>query len=295
MQYQIDALAEYADDPLLFARWMNQEGFISLDDRRCKKCHSPLRLGYFTGCTDKVRMRCTKRSCNRHYSVREGSFFAYSNLPMLKQMKLIILFVNGLSVVTAASTAGVDPGTASIYLQKCREAYSWQISLEPIQYTANSEYEADEFQLQYVHDDEDRLYNIVWVAGSLERDTGKCMLYRVAGRSEKELIPPLVAAIPPGSFIYTDNLPTYHRLSSVEGPYDHRFVNHSQGEYVRDEDIGEDEPLHVHENTMESLNKYMRGKLKFYARHTFSMIDLMCKEVMYRRSGRDLFRPFKLT
>lgn len=295
MRYQLDTLAEYDGDPILFAQWMNQEGFISLDNRHCRECHSPLRLGIYAGCTDGVRMRCSKRRCNRHYSVREGSFFAYSNLSMFKQMKLIILFVNGLSVVSAASTAQVDPSTASIYLQKCREAYAKQIATEPIRYTANSEYEADELQMQYVYDDEGRLYNTIYVAGSLERDTGKCMLYRIAGRSVEELIPPLVAAIPPGSFIYTDDLPTYHRLSTVEGPYYHRSVNHSEGEYARDEDIGEDEPIHVHENTMESLFKYIRGKLKFYARHTFSMIDLMCKEVMYRKSGRDLFRPFKLT
>jgi transposase-like protein len=55
--------------------------------------------------------------------------------------------------------------------------------------------------------------------------------------------------ISPGTLIYTDEYSIYARLS--QWGYDHKTVNHGQGEYARDEDgdgFGE-----IHVNTMEGL------------------------------------------
>lgn len=43
------------------------------------------------------------------------------------------------------------------------------------------------------------------------------------------------------------------------------------------------------------LNPNMRDKLRFHTRKIFMVVDLTCKEVMLRRSVRDLFRPYKLS
>jgi hypothetical protein len=43
-EYTMDQLVNFDDDPLLFARWLGDEGFLKLKDQECKYCHGELRL-----------------------------------------------------------------------------------------------------------------------------------------------------------------------------------------------------------------------------------------------------------
>jgi transposase-like protein len=60
-----------------------------------------------------------------------------------------------------------------------------------------------------------------------------------------------------GSTVYTDKYNIYNWLSSS---YVHNTVNHSQGEYARDEDGGGKHEVHV--NTMESFWSLLRPWLR---------------------------------
>jgi len=89
------------------------------------------------------------------------------------------------------------------------------------------------------------------------------MLPNVQQNTIKPVITGLVAA---GSLVYTDEYIIYNRLP--EWGYEHKTVNHSAGEYARDED-GESFPRfigdgfhEVHVNTMEGFWSLLRSWLR---------------------------------
>ena len=64
--------------------------------------------------------------------------------------------------------------------------------------------------------------------------------------------------IQPGTLIYTDEYTIYSRLP--DWGYEHKTVNHSEGEYARDED---DDGFHeVHINTLEGFWSLLRSWLR---------------------------------
>ncbi len=70
--------------------------------------------------------------------------------------------------------------------------------------------------------------------------------------------PVLMQTIQPGSLLYTDEYDIYTRLE--EWGYQHKSVNHSAGEYARDEDG--DGFYEVHVNTLEGFWSLLRSWLR---------------------------------
>jgi len=68
----------------------------------------------------------------------------------------------------------------------------------------------------------------------------------------------MTKVIKPGSMIYTDEYDIYSRLE--EWGYQHKSVNHSAGEYARDEDGDGFHEVHV--NTMEGFWSLLRSWLR---------------------------------
>jgi transposase-like protein len=64
--------------------------------------------------------------------------------------------------------------------------------------------------------------------------------------------------VPPGTLIYTDEYTIYARLT--EWGYDHKTVNHADGEYARDEDGDGFHEVHV--NTLEGFWSLLRSWLR---------------------------------
>ena len=64
--------------------------------------------------------------------------------------------------------------------------------------------------------------------------------------------------VAPGSLIYSDEYTIYNQLKNWG--YEHKSVNHSQGEYARDEDG--DGHGEVHVNTMEGCWSLLRSWLR---------------------------------
>ena len=49
MEYLLEDLSQFEDDPISFMEWLNSEGFIDIEDKKCKKCGSELQIrGIFT-------------------------------------------------------------------------------------------------------------------------------------------------------------------------------------------------------------------------------------------------------
>ena len=70
--------------------------------------------------------------------------------------------------------------------------------------------------------------------------------------------PIIECRIEKGSLIYTDEYDIYNRLPQLS--YEHKTVNHSKGEYARDEDG--DEFYEVHVNTIEGFWSLLRSWLR---------------------------------
>lgn len=70
--------------------------------------------------------------------------------------------------------------------------------------------------------------------------------------------PVIVETVKPGSLLYTDDYDIYSRLP--EWGYEHKTVNHSQGEYARDEDGDGFHEVHI--NTLEGFWSLLRSWLR---------------------------------
>ena len=270
--------------------WMRRERFL-WDRQNCPNCYEIMRLErskHFA--KDKFCWRCPRHNCRTRRSVREGSFFANSNLSLRKQLLIAINFATESSASSTAQRLRIDRKSVQKIYGRIRRLYEADLARTPISFNDGYEYEVDELFFHHV-----RLPNGAhdtrWVAGILERQTGKVMYYKVEDRSAYSLLPPIVIAVPRGSFVYTDEWHSYNNLHLVG--FHHHHVNHSADEYQRWDQVG---PiwLDVHINTLEGYNRVCRAKFRNKQRISVERLDLYLSEVVYRKSGRSLFSPIKV-
>lgn len=95
------------------------------------------------------------------------------------------------------------------------------------------------------------------VFGMIQR-TGEVVINLCENVQQKTIQPLIETTVELGSLIYTDEYCIYHRLT--EWGYKHKSVNHSAGEYARDEDGDGFHEVHV--NTMEGFWSLLRSWLR---------------------------------
>ena len=95
------------------------------------------------------------------------------------------------------------------------------------------------------------------IFGMIQR-SGEVVLKMLANVKQATIAPVIQKMVSPGTLIYTDEYSIYHRLT--EWGYNHKTVNHGQGEYARDED--KDGFYEVHVNTMEGFWSLLRSWLR---------------------------------
>lgn len=95
------------------------------------------------------------------------------------------------------------------------------------------------------------------VLGLIQRD-GEVVIRMLPNVQQTTIKPVITSIIAPGSLIYTDEYNIYNRLP--EWGYKHKTVNHSAGEYARDEDGDGFHEVHV--NTIEGFWSLLRSWLR---------------------------------
>jgi transposase len=95
------------------------------------------------------------------------------------------------------------------------------------------------------------------VLGLLQRD-GEVVIRMLPNVQQRTIQPVITNSVAPGSQFYTDEHDIYDRLS--EWGYQHKKVNHSAGEYARDEDGDGFHEIHV--NTLEGFWSLLRSWLR---------------------------------
>ena len=95
------------------------------------------------------------------------------------------------------------------------------------------------------------------VLGLIQRN-GEVFIQMMPNVQQVTIKPVITKEVKPGSLIYTDEYNIYARLP--EWGYEHQTVNHSLGEYARDEDGDGFHEIHV--NTMEGFWSLLRSWLR---------------------------------
>ncbi len=278
----------HSQDPLDLAQYLIDEEFLH-NFEYCSRCQSNLHLERFARSGDGVVWRCTNNMCRWFGSIRRGSFFAHSNLSLLKQFRLIIAFVADSLVSSIARMYGIARSSVTEYFIECRRMYEADLIADPISFTQAGEFEVDELQLKRI-EVAPTVYADVWVQSILERRNGRLYLHRIQDRSRPQMVPPIQNLVPADSVVFTDEHRSYGNLRTLG--YYHATVNHSAGEYQRWGNVA-GLRRNIHINTCEAINSLIRRRLAYKTRRTTGYIDLFLSELMYRRSGRSLFDPFK--
>ena len=180
------------------------------------------------------------RDCQSYFSVRTGTAIEKSRLPLRKWVFATYLFVTSLKGVSSMKLhrdLKVTQKTAWFMLHRLREAWD-ESGVEPMA----GPVEADETymggQRKNMHKDKQAEFKKsrgpvgkVPVAGIKDRATGTVKAQVVPDNSATTLKGFVTAHTAEGSTVYTDDAAAYRGLPKRQ----HESVNHSAGEYVRDE------------------------------------------------------------
>jgi transposase-like protein len=215
---------------------------------QCPKCKGAKNVSVRTG-KDGFYM-CNQ--CRFEFSVRTGTIFGRSHVPLHKWLYAMYLLVTarkGISSMQLAKEIGVRQGTAWFILQRLREACGAQQSRLKGVVEADETYftgkESSRHMYDRIHSPRERADKAL-VIGIRERggDTVAKVIKTTGGR---ELRATIAAHVENGSRVMTDAFAGYASLD--RDGYKHDSVNHVSGEYVRGD---------VHTNSIESVWAVMK-------------------------------------
>lgn len=278
-------------DPFEFALHLEANSLIHIQGRKCILCQSDLELRFLDYEQEKVCLRCSNSNCRRWQSITLGSFFEGKHSPVASILQIIQGFILEDSITSTARRTNLTPKSVSHYFQLFRSLISEDLSISPILFNNGGVYEADETVFHHVMLEDGTYLEYMYVAGFIERMTGYCYLHIVPNRSSQSLIPILFQKIPRGSVIFTDAWPSYNQL---DVDYIHRTINHSAGEYVRQELIDGYGEISVNSNMIEGLWKHLKRKIINKRCRTVNFTRICLDELMFRSSGRSFLNLIKV-
>lgn len=252
---------------------------------------SQCKLYRYQTVSDGYRWFCSH--CRSVKSVRDGSFFAKSNLTLKQIVLLVYCWAQKFPQWITQKETGISSDQTTVdWYNFCREVCKSYLINNPLVIGGlhpNGDRKVVEIDESLFFK---RKYNVGrfrpdhWVFGGVERGTGKCFLVEVPDRTRVTLQNFIIQYIHPGSLIISDGWASYARISQIQGQnYDHKVVNHSIN-FVDPNDPN------VHTNSIEGLWAHMKKKLRDQFGTSNALFVSHMHEFIYRNYHRIQKREF---
>ena len=214
----------FGEDQEMRMVWLQQRGLIA-SQKTCKKCDSDMRFGAKSDVTDGFVWRCKRKGCKTIVSVRDGSFFKKSKLPMSKLLHCIYLWALETSIVSATAQLAVD------FYNFLREVCSTALIRNPVQLGGPGRIvQIDEslFAHKPKYHRGRAPQSEIWVFGMADCTSNPTVGFMqiVDRRNAETLLPIIQRHILPGSIVYSDQWAAYNRVGNIAG-LEHHTVNHT--------------------------------------------------------------------
>lgn len=288
---------EIGEDDMGILRWLAGRRLLA-NSCLCETCNEPMSLNHFQDSVDKFRWYC--KDCKQRKSVRAGSFFERSHLPLRQIVTFLYAWSNGWSLKDASREAGFQSlHTQTDWANFCREVCSTYLENNPIELggidlNTNEplvvEIDESVFCKRKYH--RGRRRDHTWVLGAIERHSGRCFLVPVADRTANTLNQVILRYILPGSRIISDGWAGYNQVSTLaNGVYMHDIVIHEEN-FVSPNDY------EIHTQNVEGMWARVKRKFKYQYGTTRTLFNSYLSEFMWRQEVRsmpaDVFHSFLL-
>lgn len=284
--------------PFVFPKKLSMHEFYKLfpDNDSCKKYLEEVRWNNSPFCSHcgssnvtflkRKRFQCNDKNCRQQFTVTVGTLFQNNSGILSQWFQLIYSFAinkKNISSVQHGKNLGVTMATSWNMGHKLR-----QLLNERESFKLSGVVEIDEC---FVSKNTGRYRSSFGgfstrkapILGMIERG-GRVKIIPIDNRFQTNLTAIISNHVEAGSTIYTDGWRGYNLLSQE---YDHHFITHHTGEYVRGE---------IHTNTIENLWMQLKKSIRG-AHHSVSdkYIEFYCNEFAYRYNRRhcapmDIFR-----
>ena len=223
----------FSDNPRVILDFYFGESLLA-SRKACPSCFNDTRLMPRKQLTDMFAWHCKENSCGTrsYHSVRAGSFFSQSRVPLSKNLHLMYLWCQDSPVKAAAETLDLSRQSVQQHFLFLREICSAHLLANPMTLGGrNIVVKIDEslFRHKPKYHRGRAGAGDQWVFGACDMSTIPAVAYMelVPDRRAATLIPIIQRIILPGSTIHSDQWAAYRQLHA-DPSYTYATVNHSQ-------------------------------------------------------------------
>ena len=259
----------------------------------CADCNAEFRLNKRESGIDDYRWQCS--GCKKQRSVREGSFFSRSHLPL----ESIIIIMYGFARdfpqnIIAIEAGGLSGNTVVDWMSFCRDVCEQWLEDNSVEIGGLDEngepkvVEIDESKFFHRKYHRGQWREGHWVFGGIERQSGKCFLVEVPDRKRETLEGMIRQYILPGTHIISDGWAPYAHIEELgNGIYTHDVIVHER-HFVDPEDIN------IHTQNVENLWMRVKRKLRRQYGTSHALFSSYLHEFMWRNANKkfQLFSAF---
>ena len=228
---------------------------------------------------------CYNEGCYKEMSIRHGSFFSKSKLPLKKLLLFIYMWSTNSSGPSILQELDISNNTMGDWSRFMREKITEYFINYPVRIGGiGKTVEIDETLVAKRKYHRGRLVEQVWVFGGVERSDvsgqvpKKSFAIIVPDRSRETLIPLIIRYIDPGTRIISDGWAAYSVIGDFN--YTHEVVIHEEN-FVSP--ISGD----IHTQNVEGMWSVLKRKLKRKGTHITPFIEEYIAEVLFRYQNGD--------